>query len=191
MDIISRLKMFLSMKEVSSSQFADTCDIPRPTVSQLLNGRNKKVSDEVVSKIHSSYPDLSIMWLLFGEGSMLISNGVPNANNGVSLNVQPLENSKKEGEKNIMSEYSNMNNSDEDKKIVFSEDEFSGDFMEAGDMPVRTYMSKAMEDFAKSVGKRNINEEQVAPTKGVRRKIVNVMVFYSDNSFESFVPDNL
>ncbi|MBR6014346.1 MAG: helix-turn-helix domain-containing protein, partial [Selenomonadaceae bacterium] len=43
MDIVSRLKMFLEQAGISNSQFADTCDIPRPTLSQLLNGRNKKV----------------------------------------------------------------------------------------------------------------------------------------------------
>jgi predicted XRE-type DNA-binding protein len=45
MDIISRLKLFLEQNGISNSQFADTCGIPRPTLSQLLNGRNKKVSD--------------------------------------------------------------------------------------------------------------------------------------------------
>ena len=54
---------------ISNSLFADTCDIPRPTLSQLLNGRNKKVSDEVIGKIHRAYPSLNVMWLMFGNGS--------------------------------------------------------------------------------------------------------------------------
>ena len=58
---------------ISSSQFADTCDIPRPTLSQLLNGRNKKVSDEVIGKIHRAYPTLNVMWLMFGDGEMLLN----------------------------------------------------------------------------------------------------------------------
>ncbi|MGM9803886.1 MAG: helix-turn-helix domain-containing protein [Muribaculaceae bacterium] len=73
MDIVSRLKEFMEKKGVNSSTFADKCKIARPTLSQLLNGRNKKVSDEVVSKIHLGYPDMSIMWLLFGEGNMINS----------------------------------------------------------------------------------------------------------------------
>lgn len=70
MDIVTRLKSFIDSHRIPVTQFADQCGIPRPTLSQLLNGRNKKVSDEVVAKIHAAYPDLSIMWLLFGEGSM-------------------------------------------------------------------------------------------------------------------------
>ena len=73
MDIVSRIKLFLNEYQIANSQFADKCDIPRPTISQLLNGRNKKVSDEVISKIHTAYPNLSIMWLMFGEEPMLLS----------------------------------------------------------------------------------------------------------------------
>ena len=73
MDIVQRIKAFISSSGISVSQFADTSFIPRPTVSQLLNGRNKKVSDEIITKIHKAYPKLSISWLLFGEGEMYIS----------------------------------------------------------------------------------------------------------------------
>ena len=67
MDIVSRIKTFMSQNSIGSSIFADKCDIPRPTLSQLLNGRNKKVSNEVLDKIHLAYPELSMMWLIFDE----------------------------------------------------------------------------------------------------------------------------
>lgn len=70
MDLVSRLKIYMDKNGISSSLFADTCNIPRPTMSQILNGRNKKISDELISKIHSAYPDLSVLWLMFGEGNM-------------------------------------------------------------------------------------------------------------------------
>ena len=71
MDLVSRLKRYLDSKQISVTQFADECAIPRPTGSQLLAGRNKKVSDEIISKIHLAYPDLNIVWLMFGEGNMV------------------------------------------------------------------------------------------------------------------------
>ena len=74
MDIVDRLKYFMNLNGIAISQFADTCQIPRPTMSQILNGRNKKISDELIGKIHSAYPTLSIMWLMFGEGN--INNSV-------------------------------------------------------------------------------------------------------------------
>ena len=51
MDIVTRLKMFLDQTGISNSLFADTCEIPRPTLSQLLN----------------------VMWLMFGDGEMINS----------------------------------------------------------------------------------------------------------------------
>ncbi|MDE6542191.1 MAG: helix-turn-helix transcriptional regulator [Muribaculaceae bacterium] len=54
MDIASRLRQYMEAKEIASSQFADTAEIPRPTLSQLLNGRNKKISNELIGKIHDA-----------------------------------------------------------------------------------------------------------------------------------------
>ena len=79
MDIVSRLKKYMTTIGMSSSQFADACYIPRPSFSQLLNGRNKKISDELITKIHETFPDLSILWLMFGEGEMVV-----NSNNEIS-----------------------------------------------------------------------------------------------------------
>ena len=70
MDIASRLKQFMATNGIASSQFADNADIPRPTLSQLLNGRNKKTSNELIAKIHEAYPELNVLWLMFGEGDM-------------------------------------------------------------------------------------------------------------------------
>ncbi len=70
MDIAARLRHFMTVKGIASSQFADTADIPRPTLSQLLNGRNKKISNELIAKIHTAYPTINVLWLMFGEGDM-------------------------------------------------------------------------------------------------------------------------
>lgn len=69
-NIAIRLKGFMENQGLSYSQFADTCGIPRPSLSQILNGRNKKVSDIILTQIHDAFPQLSITWLLFGEGDM-------------------------------------------------------------------------------------------------------------------------
>lgn len=76
MDIVSRLKLFMGSRKLASTQLADISGIPRPTVSQILNGRNKKISDELITKIHKAFPDLSILWLMFGEGDMEISPNI-------------------------------------------------------------------------------------------------------------------
>lgn len=176
MDIISRLKYFLQLNDITSSQFADTCDIPRPTVSQLLNGRNKKVSDEVIAKIHSSYPNLSIMWLMFGEEPIAIDNKV--------LDSKPSEILKSQTNSNL---FSNNLDSDE-RKIVFSGNEFSRDDNHGGTNSTGNTISEVMANIARQVGAVDPVNNKMSGTSATR-KIVNVMVFYSDNSFQSFSPD--
>ena len=69
-NVAIRLKGFIDSEGLSHSQFADKCGIPKPSLSQLLSGRNKKVSDVIIGQIHRAFPDLSVLWLLFGEGGM-------------------------------------------------------------------------------------------------------------------------
>lgn len=95
MDIVTRIKYYMNSQNIGSSQFADACDIPRPTLSQILNGRNKKISDEIIRKIHQAYPDLSMLWLMFGEGEMLVggNNGFSGAQNGGIIDFGTIQSS--------------------------------------------------------------------------------------------------
>ena len=83
MDIVDRLKLFMSQLGMSSSQLADTASIPRPTLSQIITGRNKKISNEIFSKLHDAFPELNMMWLMFGDGQM--TNGYIPRNDTINL----------------------------------------------------------------------------------------------------------
>jgi transcriptional regulator with XRE-family HTH domain len=175
MDLVSRLKQFLSQNGIANSQFADTCDIPRPTLSQLLNGRNKKVSDELISKIHKAYPTLSIMWLMFGDGPVF----VPNQNSEFSTNSQLDEKSLFDNSPATSDENQNHQTS-----INFGTAE-TPSYTTAKSVTNNSSLSETLENIARSVGKSNaVNASEVSGGK----RIVNIMVFYSDNSFESFKP---
>ncbi len=68
--MIDRIQLILKSKNLSSSQFADEIHVQRSSVSHILTGRNKPSLD-FVSKILSSYPELTSDWLLFGKGQMI------------------------------------------------------------------------------------------------------------------------
>lgn len=91
-DFAYRLKLFISTLKMNSSQFADRVGIARPSLSQILSRRNKKVSNNVVALIHNAYPALSVLWLLFGEGEMYDSPCTP-ASSGISASSQGNETS--------------------------------------------------------------------------------------------------
>ncbi len=65
----TRLKHFLDAENISQSQFADTINVGRASISHVLSGRNNP-SYDFVRAIMTAYPDLNIEWLMLGKGKM-------------------------------------------------------------------------------------------------------------------------
>lgn len=171
MDIVTRLKDYIGFENVTLAQFADSCGIPRPTLSQLLNGRNKKVSDELISKIHDAYPRLSVMWLMFGEGNMLV-NG--------NIKISEPQNSLFSDEMDILSaDIENVTAQDNDIENagVIASEKKSAIYFDTQSATNDTASPETSEESAITL---NTNQT---------KKIINIIVYYSDNSFESFIPD--
>lgn len=177
MDIVSRLKMFMTALKIANSQFADTCGIPRPTISQILNGRNKKISDELISKIHDAYPALSMLWLMFGEGEMLTDSNIkisePKKGDNIDFaNDQLSENEPVIRELNFDAPISNpesnkfsIQKSVNSPKIEYHE-------------PEQVVVTKPIE------------QSKATAQAGTGKRVIEIRVFYSDNSYETFVPQS-
>ena len=181
MDIVSRLKLFLDTYNIPNSQFADNCGIPRPTLSQLLNGRNKKISDEIISKIHARYPALSVMWLLFNEGSMVDDSNIQFSEPQNDGNNDNLLRQSPDSKDYISTEDSNIFNTDtasENSDSTFSPSkfDFASPKQDLRENDRTTELAAGLSTSSISV-----------PTDGLK-KITNIVVFYSDNSFQSFQP---
>lgn len=177
MDIVSRLKEFINHQSVAITQFADTCKIPRPTLSQLLNGRNKKVSDELISKIHAAYPQLSVLWLMFGEGEMIHKE---------YIEISERENKGIFGFDNHMP----MDKEDATPQIDFEKNftttsSISSNELEGG---IPGLNSIPLTLNASSESASAVDGGGIAFHTYEKKRIVNIIVYYSDNSFESFVP---
>jgi DNA-binding XRE family transcriptional regulator len=67
--MITRIRELLETRQLTPTQFADLIGVGRPVISHILSERNKP-SLEVVQKIISAFPDVSLHWLLTGIGSM-------------------------------------------------------------------------------------------------------------------------
>ncbi|MDE7154197.1 MAG: helix-turn-helix domain-containing protein [Muribaculaceae bacterium] len=176
MDIISRLKTYLNSMNISNSQFADTCGIPRPTLSQLLNGRNKKISDEIISKIHDTYPSLSVLWLLFGEGQMMNHENMQ-FSEGSNEEISDNFNSYNTGVKPVTNTAVPQNSvqiSDSNRKTDTISDVFGSENI------------SQLDKFDLSALTNDKGEIDSPSDSG--KRITNIVVFYSDNSFQSFKP---
>lgn len=158
-NVATRLKHFIEYKGVSITQFADQCGIPRPTLSQLLSGRNKKLSDVIVKLIHDRFPDLSVLWLMFGEGEMILPTPInPSLASEAEKFMDGL--SEIDEDENLSGlTYANFaSNSSENKQVS-------------------------------SLHLHNETAPQIGKSEPKPRKVKSITVFYDDNSYETFLPE--
>lgn len=161
-NIANRLKHFFEFKGITNSQFADACGIPRPSLSQILTGRNKKISDVLIGQIHRTYPEINVMWLLFGEGDMILS-------------ADPEGNIECENRDEILNDSTNLPNLDE-----YREDFAVNGLYEVSNSPVnqqKHYQSPMSHSRA-----------QIVLPAPEPRKISHITVYYDDSTFETFYP---
>lgn len=175
MDIVNRLITFMEAHGIGSTQFADNCGIPRPSLSQLLSGRNKKISDAVIAKIHNAYPTLSILWLLFGEGQMEST-----ANIAFSAAQNAGQNAAKPSINSVLglSEAAAPTETVEEDGGLFG--------------PAAMHEPLIFDEEDPDSPDSEVSGDKSAPVVTIpadgSKSIVNIVVFYSDNSFQSFVP---
>ncbi len=167
----TRLKLFIDSINVPTTQMADLCDIPRPSFSQLLSGRNQKVSDVLIGKIHKTYPDLSVMWLMFGEGPML--------------------NSEREAAERTMAEEgeqtpNNASDTPESRNSGQSSPGYSN--LNALTQPQTSDNSHIIQQLEEN---KKLLELQLQIEKMQKnpRRVTKITVFYDDLTYETFVPE--
>lgn len=71
--MVDRIKQLLEKKKMTPTQFSDEIDVQRSSLSHVLSGRNKPSLDFML-KIKNRFPEISLDWLLLGEGSMIADN---------------------------------------------------------------------------------------------------------------------
>lgn len=174
MDIVSRLKKFMDYRQIAISQFADTCNIPRPTISQILNGRNKKISDELIGKIHIAFPDLSIIWLMFGEGEM-------DTNSNIKISEAQKHDQLTFNESQIL-----------EHELFQSEQSLFSDITEIS--PKNTQAENNAPNHNSTIEKTEIAQQSKSIAEAISnkiepsKKITSIVVFYADNTFQTFNP---
>ena len=67
--MVNRIQEIIKRYELSPSKLADTLEVPRSTISHILSERNKP-SLEFIYKLIDKFPEISLIWLLKGEGNI-------------------------------------------------------------------------------------------------------------------------
>lgn len=192
MDIVSRLRTYIDYTGMPVTQFADTCGIPRPSMSQLLSGRNKKVSNEFITKVHEAFPDLNVLWLMFGQGDMTVEKNI-------SLSTPQKEKSELKSASQISADQPLANTVLDFSDALHFEPEKSGTDADINQDSINTIhdgVSSANtepKDISQdeNIGKPTETETTTPSPAHSVKTIVNIIVYYSDNSYEAFVPENV
>lgn len=208
MDIVDRLKLFMQYTGLSSSQFADSSAIPRPTLSQIITGRNKKISNEIFAKLHDAFPQLNIMWLMFGDGNMLNADYEKAGNDNESVIKSELTGSTIMGEeKSHLQQHLEFGSNIDNPQSSFSVNLHKSASLPSdnsvnpgrhiqkqkqGPSPAvilnQIATKKSDSDDFRNNNDYNPNKNTITATQDTSKRISSIMVFYSDNSFETFKP---
>lgn len=189
-NIAIRLKLLIEALGVSNSQFADECNISRPTLSQLLTGRNKKVSDVIIRQIHDTFPQVSVLWLLFGEGEMWVDSYVATG----STEVKPaIETSEKETVSDESVSWGVMDDVFDENASEISENPISvsGDVKNSKESGLNFHdnaIKSIDSNTLMSVLKSREFLDHIDKLRIKQRKVVSVTIYYDDSTFETFYP---
>lgn len=71
MRLIDRLYQYLEHKNISNFTFEKTCGISNGYLYKQFRGKGT-IGSDILEKIYHNYLDLSLIWLITGEGEMLV-----------------------------------------------------------------------------------------------------------------------
>lgn len=186
--MIDRISLILKAKNITPAQMADEIGVQRSGISHILNGRNKPSLD-FVHKLIKRYPDISINWIMFGEGPMMINNPDKNwktqTEASKQVNQPPSEidlfkpfdfdfkNKETETEND---EIESSNEHDESvQKIALQDDNKPDKKIPEGKVNTPATINKISDTFSELKGKEN-------------KKITRIVIFYDDKSFTEYIP---
>jgi hypothetical protein len=87
MRLIERLHDYLIFSHISAYAFEHSCGVSNGYLGKQLKGRGS-VGSDILEKIKENYPDLSLIWLVTGKGSMLVS--LPDTHSGSKNRLSQL-----------------------------------------------------------------------------------------------------
>lgn len=183
-NLIARLKNILQTLNITSSAFADKCGISRATLSQLMTGRNKKISSQLLSLIHEAYPEINVLWLMFGEGEMMNSDSdaewhetsleSSNCNDDPELHRITAPFSISHTPENLINPSRETNSSinSKENRLKYDQEE----------------IHRSEEQLLRAMEIESDLRSQIEILKKKIKKVNHITIYYDDNTFETFYP---
>lgn len=159
-----RLIQLLDLEQLTPSKFADIIGVQRSSVSHVISGRNNP-SFDFIQKTLRAFPGLHAGWLILGEGSMYEQMGRTASGNLFEASQEP------------------------DQSL------FQENIPSAGtesDLPAESQGLEQEEITDQYEVESSVNQmqskEELPEFPGHEANVVQVMVFYGDNTFKTYKP---
>lgn len=84
MRLIDRLHTYLSFRNITAYSFEHVCEVSNGYLGKQLKGKGA-VGSDILERIKEHYTDLSLIWLVTGKGSMILSPPKPTSETSIEL----------------------------------------------------------------------------------------------------------
>lgn len=170
-----RIRKVMESQRMSQQEFADFIHISPASLSSIFTGRTRPTL-AIVEAIKNSLPDISTDWLLFGHGDMFVSDGA----------------AQEQSPQNAASKADDINNVTDAESVL----DFDGAY--AASSTPQVGCGAVKKNSASSLGRQvsavspkaeiEMLQERVKNIDISRRSITEIRIFYSDQTWETFVP---
>lgn len=166
-NMINRINLILRAKNITAKQFAEEIGIQPSGMSHILSGRNNP-SLEFVSKVIRRYPEIDANWLLLGKGEMYGQLGSRNQESGMREEESLPEPTLFSAPLPAPAPLSEPEEAVEEQEIREECD---------------------LQDLPDCVSEECGQEKkEPAPIKQDGRRMVKILMFYDDHTFEEYRP---
>lgn len=184
-----RIFALMEKLQLSPAKFADAIGINRSTISGIKSGRTQPTL-QLLEKLHNAYPEVNVYWLLSGVGevfnsqvghlSMFFDSRTSSNDDNKIINVKLPDND------NLVSDAISLQETEilsTEKQTVSSKEKFSCN----GTVGISNF-----EDNSRQTKPLEDNGHVTSQTQHLTkhdRKIIRVVTFFSDGTYEQFVPE--
>lgn len=175
-DIKNRIRQIIEREELTAAAFAESIGVAQATISHILGPRNKYPSMDFILRLHQRYPDIDMNWLLTGVGSIGSGPGSTGLSKSVSVNSSASDKD--------ASDPAWASIGPDEGYPLFAE---NANFRANGQADDRN--RKEIASDSPQNGPKEIVRQQIVYRERPARKIIEIRIFFDDNTFETFRPE--
>jgi hypothetical protein len=203
-------------KEMNASQFSESIGVQRSIISHIMSKRKYNPSLDIVTKILNRFPEINPDWLLFGNGDMkreklpspdiienklkgkasdLFSQPLNNRNSTAPLSsTKPQNKPLKPSNFNANSRQATINFDNDNNYRRRTDNSNNTAGQSFNNNQIENNQSNTISNRPQEIKKEMINQDEINQEirihkEKTNKKIDKIMIFFSDNTFETFISE--